>query len=337
MSQIVKLCTRCGKRFANYFRLSSGERLCIPCLLRSIERKVLETIRNYSLIQPGDKIGIAISGGKDSITLLRILCTLRKRKELPKDIEFKAFTIDEELEYSKFKLTRVEFVKKLCNEFNIEYQIFKISDLLGVSTVEVAEKVWSKGYKINMCTICGVLRRRAINIVAKILNINKIATAHNLDDEAQTVLLNVFTNDLKRFYWFGVSTGEEFEEIYIPRIKPLRYIREEELALYAYYNNIPFLERECPYIKYNPRYQLKFILADLERRNPNIKYMIVSFGDELSKILKTCLKQIKLTQVRKCKYCGYPTSSEVCRVCDLLSKAGLLDNYLNWIKDKLKL
>lgn len=82
------------------------------------------------------------------------------------------------------------------------------------------------------------------------------------------------------------------------------------------------MELECPYVYTNPpRYKLKFTLAKMERDNPNIKYSLVSFGDNLSKLVR---KGVEPT-IHKCKYCGYPSSREVCRVCELFQEAGLLD------------
>ncbi len=326
MQSVQRLCSRCRKREPVYLRQSSGEVLCKSCFLKSIEDKVLRTIRDYELIKPGDRLGIAVSGGKDSLVLLHIFSKFVKKK-LIRNVEIHVFTIDEELEYSKHKLERQEIIKKMCEDAGFDYKVYRISELLGVSVEEVYNRIREKRENIHMCTVCGVLRRKAMNELARRLNLTKIVTAHNLDDEAQTVLLNVFSNDIKRFKWFGVETGEDVES-FVPRIKPLRFIREEEIALYAYFTDIPMLERECPYVKENPRYVLKFLLAELERRNPNIKYMIVSFGDSLAELLQETEYFRRRVNLRRCRICGSPTTSEICRACDLVSKAGLLDRYI---------
>jgi len=326
----LRLCSRCGKREAFYIRRASGETLCKSCFIKAIESKVLRTIRDYRLIVPGDRVGLAVSGGKDSLVMLYILGKLISKGTL-RDLKVHVFTIDEELEYSKYKLTRIEVIRSLCHRFGLEYKVYTISELLGVSVPEIYNRLVEKGEKIHMCTVCGVLRRKAMNVLARRLNLTKIATAHNLDDEAQTVLLNVFMNDLKRFKWFGVMTGEDIED-FIPRVKPLRFIREEEIAVYAYLHNIPMLERECPYVRENPRYMLKFLLSELEQRNPNIKYMIVSFGDELSKVIRESKYLTSRVRVTRCNICGSPSTSEVCRACDLIRKAGLLDKYVKAIE-----
>ncbi len=320
-------CTRCGKRTAFYLRQSSGEALCKQCFIKSIEDKFLRTIRDYEMFNNDDSVGIAVSGGKDSLVLLNLFFKNINKPPIRNIKRILVFTVDEELEYSKYKLTRVQYIEDICRKYGVEYRVYRISELLGVSVSEVYEKLRIKGENVNMCTICGVFRRRAINEIAHREGLTKIVTAHNLDDEAQTVLLNVFSNDLKRFKWFGTITGEDVE-YFIPRVKPLRYIREEEIAIYAYLMNIPMLERECPYVRNNPRYSLKFILSELEKKNPNIKYMIVSFGDSLSRLLKDYKYFEKRVKVSKCEICGIPTTGNICRTCELVVNAGLLDKYI---------
>ncbi|MEM1887407.1 MAG: TIGR00269 family protein [Pyrobaculum sp.] len=323
------ICTRCGKRDAQYLRAVSGEKLCLRCLFNSIERKVVETIKTQRLIQPGDYVGIAVSGGKDSLVLLYILGKL-KQKGVLNNVKFEAFTINEGHPYSCFyRMARRDYVRELAEKFGVEYQVYHFRDIYGVTALEVSERLAKAGYEIHMCTIDGVLRRRAMNIIGKKRGWTKIATAHNLDDEAQTVLLNVLMGNLTRFLWHGVYDDAEEKDL-IPRIKPLKYIREEEIALYAYYNGLPLMELECPYVVSNPRYDLKFLLAELEKDMPSVKYNLVSFGEKLARTLKSSTHEWR---IRRCRHCGASTSRDVCRVCDIFSKAGLLDIYLQKISN----
>ncbi|MFB6490580.1 MAG: TIGR00269 family protein [Thermoproteus sp. AZ2] len=312
------LCTSCGKRPAQYFRRSSGERLCLNCLFASIEERVWRTIREEKMIEPGDKVAIAISGGKDSLVLLDVLGRLKKRL---RDVELEAFTINEGHPYSCFyRMSRADFVRELAEKYGVPYFVFTFKEVFGFTALEVAERIWKRGEHVHMCTIDGVLRRRAMNLIGKKRGWTKIATAHNLDDEAQTVMLNVLMGNIKRFAWYAAEDSEEKD--LIKRIKPLKKVREEEIAIYAYYRGIPLMELECPYVYDNPRYGLKFLLAELEGDMPNVKYNLASFGERLAELVRV------EEGYRRCKYCGAVTARDVCRVCELFEKAGLLKEYL---------
>jgi len=321
---VTALCDRCGKRPAQYLRQVSGEKLCLKCLFASIENKVVDTIRKERLIAPGDYVAVAVSGGKDSLVLLYILGKLRERGAL-RGVRLEAFTINEGHPYSCFyRMSRRDYVRELAEKFGVEYNVYHFKDIFGATAMELSERLAKAGHEVHMCTIDGVLRRRAMNIIGKRRGWTKIATAHNLDDEAQTVMLNVLMGNLGRFAWFGLYEDAEEKDL-VPRIKPLKYIREEEIALYAYYHGIPLMELECPYVVANPRYDLKFTLAGLEREMPSVKYNLVSFGERLAKLLRATQPG---AVVKRCKYCGAPSARDVCRTCELFEKAGLLDVYL---------
>lgn len=319
------LCSACGKRSAQYLRRASGERLCLNCLFRSIEETAWRTIRDERMIEPGDKVAIAISGGKDSLALLQILGKLRAKGRL-RGVEMEAFTINEGHPYSCFYRTaRVDLVKRLAEGHEIPYRVYTFKEVFGFTALELAERLWKRGEELHMCTIDGVLRRRAINIIGKSRGWTKVATAHNLDDEAQTVLLNVLMGNIRRFAWYGAADDAEEKDL-IRRIKPLKRVREEEIALYAYYHGIPLMELECPYVYDNPRYNLKFLLADLERRMPGVKYNLASFGERLAALVKEGPQEGP--QYRRCRHCGAVSARDVCRVCELFDGAGLLSQYL---------
>lgn len=319
----MTLCQRCGKRPAQYYKAVSGEKLCLSCLFRSVERKVVETIRSEKLIVPGDYVAIAVSGGKDSLVLLYILGRLKERGTLG-GVKMEAFTINEGHPYSCFyRMSRRDYVRDLASKFGIEYNVYHFKDIFGVTAMELSERLAKAGHEVHMCTTDGVLRRRAMNIIGKARGWTKIATAHNLDDEAQTVMLNVLMGNLSRFSWYGRYEDAEEKDL-IPRIKPLKYIREEEIALYAYYHGLPLMELECPYVTTNPRYNLKFTLAEMERDMPTVKYNLVSFGEKLASLLQSRAPP----QMKRCKYCGSVSARDICRVCELFEKAGLLDLYL---------
>ena len=301
----------------------SGEALCWRCFTEMVERRVERVVRRE--VSPSDKVGIAVSGGKDSLVLLTILGKLRARGRIRAELH--AFTIIEEQPYScYFRQPRSDLAREIAERYGITYTTHRFTELFGVRAIEVFEALWRRGENIHACTVCGVLRRKAMNMLARRFGWTKIATAHTMDDEAQTVLMNVVMGGSHRLAWFTHEDSEE--KGFVPRIKPLRYVREEEIALYAYRHGIPLMEAECPYVYDNPRYQLKFLLAELEKRIPHAKRNAVAFAEHVSKALKLA----EPAQLGRCELCGDPTGRRVCRACEIMQKAGLLERYLEAIR-----
>ena len=111
------------------------------------------------------------------------------------------------------------------------------------------------------CTYCGVFRRTLLNRTARRIGANKLATGHNLDDEAQVVMMNVMNGDMERLARLRPS---RVQEELVPRIKPLIDVPEREIALYAFLRKIPFYMGECPYARESLRGEIKDIMNDFE-------------------------------------------------------------------------
>jgi len=281
--------------------------------MKSVEQRVRATINRYRLFDPKDRILIAISGGKDSQVLATIITKIER--DFP-GVTLTALIVDEGVPgYRDFGLKRS---KELCEELGIELVATSFKDLFGYSLPEIESIAEKKGIALKACTFCGILRRRAINIKAKELGATKVATGHNLDDEAQTALMNLLRGDAFRLLRLGPKPVEELPG-FVSRVKPLRYIPERETTLYAYFKGYPFYEVECPYVRESMRDEVRIILNEIEGRHPGIKYAIVRAVDKLSAV-GASLK----VQVRSCKYCGEPTSREVCRACELLEALGVM-------------
>ena len=142
------------------------------------ELHVKDTIRQFKLIKPGEKIGVAVSGGKDSTTLLYLL-----HKFYGADVT--GIAIDEGIE--GYRESTLEDLKKFCDEFKIRYEIYSFKELYGVTVDGI------KG-KMGSCMACGVLRRASLNSAAR--DFDKIATGHNLDDECQSIVMNLLKGNL---------------------------------------------------------------------------------------------------------------------------------------------
>ena len=304
-------CIKCGAK-AVYYSVYSGHVFCAKCFMKSVERRVRTTINRYKLFDLKDHILIAISGGKDSQVLATIITKIER--DFP-NVTLTALIVDEGVPgYRDFGLRRS---KELCEELGIELVATSFKELFGYSLPEIVSIAEKRGMTLRACTFCGILRRRAINVKAKELGATKVATGHNLDDEAQTALMNLLRGDVLRLLRLGPKPIEELPG-FVPRVKPLRYIPEKETTLYAYFKGYPFYEVECPYVRASMRDEIRFILNEIEGRHPGAKYAIVKAVDKLS-AMGASLK----VQVGLCKYCGEPTSREVCRACELLEALGV--------------
>ncbi|MEM2342353.1 MAG: TIGR00269 family protein [Candidatus Bathyarchaeia archaeon] len=302
-------CTICGIREAFYARLYSGERLCIKCFIESIEDKVRATISKYKMFEFNDRIAVAVSGGKDSLSLLHILAKIER--DFPK-ASLCAITVDEGIEGYRDEAIRIAVEN--CKELGVEHHIISFKDIYGYTLDDVVKQARSKGSELTPCSYCGVLRRRALNILARRVNATKIATAHNLDDEIQTFMLNIIHGDTLRIF----RTGPIFNEVepgLVPRVKPLCEVLEKEVTLYAYLKGIRFQENPCPYAGEALRNDVRNMLNRLEEKHPGTKYKIYGSAERIRGFIEDKPFKINLNQ---CRICGEPTISEVCQVCLLL-------------------
>ena len=188
------VCSVCKRREAFFFRPYSGERLCKKCFVDSIEAKVRGTIGKYHMFSFDDRIAVAVSGGKDSISMLHILAkTVRFH---PKS-SLVAVTVDEGIK--GYRNEALDIAAANCEALGLEHRVISFKNLYGFTLDEIINSAGPKTEReLTACAYCGVLRRRALNVVARGVHADKVATAHTLDDEVQTSLMNIFRGDITR-------------------------------------------------------------------------------------------------------------------------------------------
>ncbi len=205
--------------------------------------------------------------------------------------------------------------KSACKQFEVEHVTVSFKELFGLTIDNIAKRIKSKSDTLTPCSYCGVLRRRALNKAAKELKATKIAVAHTLDDEAQTILLNFIHGDIFRASRItptsGLKTGH-----FVQRIKPLCEIPEDEVALYAYFNDIRFQSVNCPYASQALRTEIREFLNKLEENHPSTKYIIYRSFEKIRPMLKSGVS----TDMKECKICGEPSSKSICEPCRMLKK-----------------
>ncbi|MGH9877477.1 MAG: TIGR00269 family protein [Nitrososphaerales archaeon] len=297
------ICDRCDAKSA-YHRFYSGETLCAKCLSRSLQEKVAKTISKYSMIKHGDRVAVAVSGGKDSLSLLHIMNMLCGKH----GSSVCAVTVDEGIE--GYREESLDIVRKFASQLNVEHEIVSYKELYGVSLKDSLHL--RKDKKMSSCAICGTFRRRAIDIAAESVGANVIATAHNLDDVLQTFMINILAGDVERIGWtypepVGYADG-------LRKIKPFAEIYEHEIAFYALVNEIPFQGEECPHMNEGIRTEIREFLNKLEKEHPGVKYNAYNTMVKLAKRVKDTAHK----EHGKCVLCGRDSTNEICSVCSMM-------------------
>jgi len=288
--------------------------LCEKHFIFNFEKRVKRNIRNYRLLKNVKHIGVAVSGGKDSLTLLYLLSKVAK----PLRKKVTAILVDEGIKGYRDKT--IPDAKNLCKKLGVELKVFSYKNELGTSMDGVMS---NPKREEGPCTYCGVFRRWTLNKMAKRLKVDKLAVGHNLDDTVQSYVMNIIRNEPFKLARFTPNGGLIDDEEFVPRIRPLFNIPEKEIALYAVLKGFKINFIECPYVREAFRPMIRSFVNDLESRYPGSKFKMLNnyldTQDALEAKFKTKLKSEKAT-LNKCTNCGEPTSTQVCKKCQLLNQ-----------------
>lgn len=182
-------CVSCGGK-AVLKRPRTGKLLCKACFFESFETEVHETIVTHALFKRGDVVALGASGGKDSTVLASVLNTLNKKHDY--GLKLLLLSIDEGI--VGYRDDSLETVKRNCQQYGLPLTILSYKELYGWSMDEIVAQIGRR----NNCTFCGVFRRQALDRGAMLLGANMVATGHNADDVAETVLMNLLRGDMPR-------------------------------------------------------------------------------------------------------------------------------------------
>jgi len=294
-------CSSCGgKPF--YTRRYSGEVLCRSCFRRSIVEKTKRTISKYAMLKRGERVGVAVSGGKDSLSLLQVMSELSARYAW----RLVALSVDEGVH--GYRDEALAHAKALADRLGLEQVVVSYEGLYGFSLDKAL--AWD-GRDISSCSFCGVFRRRAIDEAATKAGVAVVATAHNLDDYVQTFWMNWIHGDVGRIGWLDPSYSDD--SFPVRRVKPFMEIYEEEVALFAYESGIPFQSVSCPYMHEGLRSEVRDYLNEMETKHPGVKNVLLKSGLE---IISHYAPRGGRGSV-PCSNCGKPSSSGLCSVCRL--------------------
>jgi uncharacterized protein (TIGR00269 family) len=243
-------------------------------------------------------VAVALSGGKDSSAVLFFLHRLLGER---RDVRLMAITVDEGI--GGYRDTGQ--ARAIADSMSVPWVTATFAEAYGITLDEIVAR---KGTGLS-CSYCGVLRRALMNRIAREEGVTKFAYGFNLDDEAQSVLMNALRGDADR-----LTRPMREAEGMVPRIKPFMYIPEREVALYAFLHVEEFDLAGCPYAGDALRGDVRGILDDYTYRHPATKYSLVNLGEALREPAKNHTEGLRV-----CERCGEPCG-KICRTCQILDE-----------------
>ncbi|MCD6545129.1 MAG: TIGR00269 family protein [Thermotogae bacterium] len=296
-------CKICGNKAVIKLR-AHNIALCEKDYIAFFEKRVLKTIRKYRMFDKDHKILVAVSGGKDSLSIWELLLSRGfNAVGLYIDLGIENYSED-----SKFKC--INFAK----DKNAELEIANVKEYFnGLSIPEIARYVRRK-----TCSVCGLIKRYIMNRRALEGGYDVLVTGHNLDDEVSTLFGNMI-------HWQVEYLARQFPVLeknhdkMVKKVKPFVTSTEREVAAYALMKGIDYIEKECPFSIGATSLFYKRLLNELEEKQPGSKLRFLNGFYENSGIFQTFRKELKL---RACERCGYPTTETVCSFCRLRERIG---------------
>ena len=300
-------CSKCAQD-AVYLRRYTNERLCKACLVQTTVERVRKTINHRKMLRDDDRIVVAISGGKDSAVLLEVMH--RIEQNYPRS-ELIPLTIDEGIK--GYRDQALPAAQSLAESLDLKLEVRSFDDLFQMSLDEMVMGR-TEEESLGACSYCGVFRRRAINEAALELGADIVATGHNMDDEAQTIMMNMMRGDSRRIGRTNRPRDNAIPDL-VPRVKPITELSERDVVVYAHHLNLPYHDVPCPYAAEAYRNDIRGFLNDMEHKRPGTLTAILRSGQAIADSL---LRSSEKLVFETCSQCGSPTPSKICKTCRLL-------------------
>lgn len=280
-------CERCGKEARIRLRYPPLK-LCPDCFNDYFQSKVKKCVEKYKI---GKKAGVAVSGGKDSMSLLKFWSE-----------NYEAIAIHLNVGVGDFSRRSYEIVKEFCSAHGIDLIYASYADF-GISLEKVKRK---------KCSACGLIRRYLLNKLCREHGIKQLITGHHLNDVCIVLMKNYLHGNLEQVV--RIKPQLPTYDGLVAKGKPFFFISEAEILEYATINEVPYLKARCPF-KDPKLKKWERILKSILELQPNFMHQLVS--THLRRMLPILEKEIKV-ELKRCKICGYPTLGEICSFCKLL-------------------
>ena len=315
-------CSQC-KDTSILFQEYSGQHLCGKHLASSIRKRVAKEIRSQINLPKNARhpdgspfrIFVAISGGKDSAVLLSMLVDIIGRR---RDVEIISGCIDEGID--GYRSPSLELARELAESLNIQFETLSYEDIGYDRMDNVVKKMPIIGENnpdakgMMPCSYCGVFRRQGINALAQKVNADIMALGHNLDDMAQSIIMNFQKGNIERSVRLAPHTDAPIEGL-APRVVPLRWIPEQEIHAHAIYAGLPIHHGDCTHAPGAMRQLSRGIIADMETITPGSRHGLLHSLDQIRAMHRE-INPVK-SEIRKCQECGEVTSREICQACTM--------------------
>jgi len=252
-------------------------------------------------------VGVAVSGGKDSAVTLALSASYFARRPTVKVV---AITVDEGIE--GYRPATVRKAAELAGSLGVEHRVVRSQERLGVTTDAMAKALPGT----VPCSFCGVWRRRLLNSAARDAGADVLVLGFNLDDLAQTVMMNLARADLARLR--RMAPHGHRQPGLVPRVAPLAGVPEREVYLYARLRGLPFDHGECPHASAAARNIYREVVWRLEEAFPGTRHALLRSREQILAALNVSADD---GGPGRCLECGEPATGPRCRACEYLRVA----------------
>lgn len=299
----MRRCLWCKQKAVIYMR-EHRLALCKECYLKWFLRMTERTIKEWRMLQPSEKVLVAVSGGKDSLGLWYALTQL--------GYEADGLYVDLGIAADEYSQRSKVFAQQLAERLQRPLHIVSVAAEVGKPVPDLAH-----ASDRVPCSACGAVKRYLFNKFAVEHGYAAIATGHNLDDEAATLLGNVLRWQVD--YLARQAPVLPAKDGLVKRVKPFVRFTEKQVALFTVLNKIPYMEQECPFSVGAASLFYKDLLNRVEERSPGTKWAF--YAQFVERVQPLLAAQAPEPALRPCARCGMPTTAEVCTVCRMKNRA----------------
>ncbi len=296
-------CTRCKAPAVLDIRRHNAA-FCAGCFVHHCREQVRRAVDDYDMLTPGDRVLVAVSGGKDSLAAWDILA----------DLGYQADGLYVGLGIGDYSQASWRSARAYADGRGLT---LREVDLPGEYGFDIP--TGAPAARRAPCSACGLSKRHLFNQAALDGGYDVVATGHNLDDEAAVLLGNVLRWDAtylaRQYPVLPASDG------FVKKVKPLVRLGEREMAAYCVVRGIDYIVEECPMAEGNRHLGYKDVLNRLEEQSPGTKTVFVAGFHDRAHARFADVAEAERAELVHCRECGAPTTGDVCAFCRLRDRA----------------